>query len=142
MKARIVDGLEWGGNHSLEWLYNNQNIVFAGQLVSEWELTEVLPNVDLKNKIWDGIVWIEGITSEEVNADLMQKANTIDEEYSKKIFDYLYSERVLEKYISEQLSIPQFILDEKQRLRQECDDKIAELGIDVPIYRKTIKETI
>lgn len=65
-KARILNGNQWGGNYSLDWLQNNQNIVFAGQLVSEWSLTDIMPSIGLKKPFWDGETWIESITEEEL----------------------------------------------------------------------------
>lgn len=65
-KARIVNDNQWGGNHPIEWLQNNQNIFFAGQLVSEWILTDIMPSIVLKKPLWDGETWIESITAEEL----------------------------------------------------------------------------
>jgi hypothetical protein len=65
MKARIVNG-EWAKNHLNSWLENNQEKVIGGQLVSEWQLTEVLPSEDLLKPTWNGTEWIEGATAEEI----------------------------------------------------------------------------
>lgn len=58
MKARIVNGEDWGGNHKQQWLDDNQNKVIAGQLVSAWTLTTVLPNGERQPK-WNGSLWYE-----------------------------------------------------------------------------------
>lgn len=58
-KARIINGENWGGNHSQNWLDNNQDKVIAGQLVSEWTLIDVLPNPLFKKPEWTGSEWIE-----------------------------------------------------------------------------------
>lgn len=65
MKARIYNG-QWSGNHTQHWLDANQDKEIGGQLVSEWQLTEVLPNPQLKKPIWNGTEWIEGATPEEI----------------------------------------------------------------------------
>ena len=59
MKARIVNGSDFGGVHIQQWLDNNQNKIIAGQLVSEWTLTQVLPNEDIIEPEWNGLEWIE-----------------------------------------------------------------------------------
>ena len=59
-KARIVNETDFGGTYSTVWLSNNANIVFAGQLVSSWQMTEVLPDGLLKEPKWNGTLWIEG----------------------------------------------------------------------------------
>lgn len=59
MKARIVNGQYWGGNHSEEWLENNQELFFAGELVSEWNLTTNLPNEGIKEPKLINNEWIE-----------------------------------------------------------------------------------
>jgi hypothetical protein len=59
MKARIINGIDFGGVHPLEWINNNQNIEIGGQLVSEWTLTEVLPNEDIIKPEWNGSQWVE-----------------------------------------------------------------------------------
>jgi len=58
-KARIVNGTGFGGVHPQKWIDENQNKIIAGQLVSEWELTSVLPNPDFKQPEWNGVVWVE-----------------------------------------------------------------------------------
>ena len=62
---RIINN-KLGQTYSNEWLQENQNEVINGQLVSEWELTEVLPSESLLKPIWNGSEWIEGATPEEI----------------------------------------------------------------------------
>lgn len=52
MKARIVNGKDWGGNYTQDYLDNNS------ELVSEWVLTDILPNRE-KTPEWNGSVWYE-----------------------------------------------------------------------------------
>ena len=72
MKARIYNG-QWGANHPQHWLDANQNKVIGGQLVSEWTLTEVLPNKNLLKPIWNRTEWIEGATPEEIAEQTLSK---------------------------------------------------------------------
>jgi hypothetical protein len=65
MKARIVNG-QFAGVHLQSWLHNNQDKEIGGQLVSEWQLTEVLPSEDLLKPSWNGTEWIEGATAGEI----------------------------------------------------------------------------
>jgi hypothetical protein len=58
MKARIINGIDFGGVHSQEWIDNNQDKEIGGELVSEWVLTDVLPT-DEKSPQWNGSQWIE-----------------------------------------------------------------------------------
>ena len=65
MKARI-DNNEFRGVYTDEFLLKNSDKSINGQLVSEWTLTEVLPNENLKKPIWNGSEWIECATPEEI----------------------------------------------------------------------------
>ena len=59
MKARIINDINWGGNFTDDFLLQNSNLVINGQLVSEWVLTDVLPNPTHKKPEWNGSEWIE-----------------------------------------------------------------------------------
>lgn len=75
MKARIYNG-EWAGNHNQNWLDDNQEKEIGGQLVSEWELTEVLPTEEQKKYIklmFDGENYYEGATPEEIAEQTLSK---------------------------------------------------------------------
>ena len=65
MKARVING-QYQGAYSNDFIQKNYNKVINGQLVSEWELTEILPNENLLKPIWNGSEWIEGATPEEI----------------------------------------------------------------------------
>jgi hypothetical protein len=87
MKARIVNG-EWAKNHLNSWLEANKNKVIGGQLVSEWQLTEVLPSENLLKPTWNGTEWIEGATPEEIasqQAEILKQKET--ELYLKRMQD-------------------------------------------------------
>ena len=65
MKARILNN-EFQGVYTDDFILNNLDNLINGQLVSEWQLTEVLPSMELKKPIWNGTEFIEGATPEEI----------------------------------------------------------------------------
>jgi hypothetical protein len=65
MKARIVNN-KLSGIYTNDFLIQNKDKVINGQLVSEWQLTEVLPSEGLLKPTWNGTEWIEGATAEEI----------------------------------------------------------------------------
>lgn len=67
MKTRILEDNSFGGNYTEEFLLLNNDNVVNGQLISEWILTEITPNLDLVKPIWDGENWNEGANIEEIN---------------------------------------------------------------------------
>ena len=58
-KARIINNLELGGIFTEEFLQLNSAKIINGQLVSEWGLTDALPNPIYKKPEWNGLEWIE-----------------------------------------------------------------------------------
>jgi hypothetical protein len=65
MKARILNN-ELTGIYTNDFISKNLDKVINGQLVSEWELTEILPSENLLKPLWNGTTWIEGATPEEI----------------------------------------------------------------------------
>lgn len=53
MRAQILEDNSCGGIFTDDYLANNHS------LVSEWELTEILPNQNVTAPFWDGSGWIE-----------------------------------------------------------------------------------
>lgn len=137
MKARIVNGTDFGGTFPQIWLDNNQNIEFAGQLVSEWELVDIIPDTSLKLPIWNGSEWEEGLTAQQLNEQKIQQAILIDFEYTNKISELL--RKPIEKLNCDGTPIPQEKIDERDALRLECNNKILALGITDFTYRKSVK---
>lgn len=83
---------------------------------------------------------IEGITEEEINKIKINQAIEIDLEYTEKITQLLKKHN--DKYIQGLILgipyiFPQDVLEERDKLKQECNDKIAELGITDYTYRQT-----
>ena len=84
-KARIINGEDWGGNHPQTWLDDNQNLEISGQLVSEWTLTDILPLKTLVLKKWNGNIWYEGATQEEIQlASFKKTKDNVRQFLSKK----------------------------------------------------------
>ncbi|MCG2611509.1 hypothetical protein LZZ90_08310 [Flavobacterium sp. SM15] len=80
------------------------------------------------------------IIENEINQNLQNIVASIEQEYEMKIDELL---RVhIQKHIIEGTEIPQNILDERNILRNECNDKIAALGIDVSAYRQSNRQII
>lgn len=83
MKARIINN-EFKGFYTDDFILNNLDNLINGQLVSEWQLTEVLPNENLINPIWNGSEWIEGATPEEITEQTLSKT-ALHEKYPEVI---------------------------------------------------------
>ena len=62
MQVRIINGTDFGGFYTDEFIANNPDIVQG------WDFTEVEPNSELIKPIWNGSEWIEGATEEEIEA--------------------------------------------------------------------------
>lgn len=67
MKARILNS-EFQGIYTNDFISKNLDKVINGQLVSEWQLTDVLPSENLLKPQWNGTEWTESATPEELEA--------------------------------------------------------------------------
>ena len=65
MLIRILNN-EFQGIYTSDFIEQNQDKIINGQLVSEWQLTEVLPSENFLKPIWNNSEWIEGATPEEI----------------------------------------------------------------------------
>jgi hypothetical protein len=113
MKARI-ENTEFKGIYTDEFIQENLNNIINGQLVSEWEITEILPTeLELKyiNLKFDGLIYFEGATIEEIQATKKQVQNL--EIYNELLLTDWYIVRFVETGIS----IPTEILAERQEIR-------------------------
>lgn len=84
MKARILSNNLHGGNYTNDFFIKNWEKSINGQLVSEWQITKVLPNENLYKPFWNGTEWIEGATLEEVAEHQQQSALANETEMYKK----------------------------------------------------------
>jgi hypothetical protein len=71
----------------------------------------------------------------DINEALIKKALEIDLEYTNKISEIL--KKHIEKLNLDGISIPQYAINERKRLRDECNQIINDLGITDFSYRKT-----
>ena len=87
MLIRILNN-EFQGIYTSDFIEQNQDKIINGQLVSEWQLTELLPNENLFKPIWNGSDWIESATPEEIaqqtQAEQLRKET---EMYKKRTLD-------------------------------------------------------
>jgi len=87
------------------------------------------------NEIPQGLEY-ETIEYEEIVSQtyLIQEALKIDLEYTGLISDLL--KKHIEKLSLDSIPIPQDVIDERGRLREECNQKILDLGITNFSYRQ------
>jgi len=103
------------------------------------EEVSVLCNGSFINPIWNGSEWIEGMTQEEINQVKIAKATEIDLEYTDRICKLMakHNDKFIEGImIDVPYTIPQDVLAEKQRLKDECNQLISDLGITDYTYRQ------
>lgn len=76
----------------------------------------------------------EGATTQEINDIRIPQALEIDLYYTGLISDLL--RKHIEKLSIDGIPIPQEAIDERDRLRDECNQKVVELGIENFNYRQ------
>lgn len=120
MKARIYNG-EWAGNHTPTWLDLNQNKVIANQLVSEWQLTDILPTEEEQKFVklmFNGENYYEGATTNEI----LQYENQQKQELKKQAYEELLpTDWYVVRFIETGIAIPQEILDQRQEIRNKYE---------------------
>lgn len=120
MKARILN-TEFKGIYTDEFLQNNLSNIINGQLVSEWELTEILPTeLELKyiNLKFDGLVYFEGATIEEI----VQAQNAKKQAQKLEIYnELLLTDWYVVRFAETGIAIPSEILAERQAIRNRYE---------------------
>lgn len=88
------------------------------------------------NPYWDfdAQTFYEGATTQEINDVRIPQALEIDLYYTGLISELL--RKHIEKLSIDGIAIPQSAIDERDRLRAECNEKIIELGITDFTYRQ------
>jgi hypothetical protein len=81
---------------------------------------------DFENKVWYSVVDMEFLTEQALEIDLY---------YTSLISDLL--RKHIEKLSIDLIPIPQDVIDERDRLRAECNQKILDLGITNFAYRQS-----
>lgn len=116
MKARILN-TEFKGIYTDEFIQDNLSNIINGQLVSEWELTEILPTeLELKflNLKFDGLVYFEGATIEEIQ----EAENAKKQVQNLEIYnELLLTDWYVVRFVETGISIPTEILAERQAIR-------------------------
>ena len=120
MKARILN-TEFQGIYTDEFLQNNLSNIINGQLVSEWELTEILPT-ELELKFiklkFDGLVYFEGATIEEI----VQAQNAKKQAQNLEIYnELLLTDWYVVRFAETGIPIPSEILAERQAIRNRYE---------------------
>lgn len=84
---------------------------------------------------FDNQVFYEGATTQEINDVKIPQALEIDLYYTGLISELL--RKHIEKLSLDNIPIPQEVMDERDRLRAECNQKIMDLGITNFAYRQS-----
>ena len=112
MIARIVNN-ELSGIYTNDFILKNQDKVINGQLVSEWQLTEVLPNETLLKPIWNGSEWIEGATQEEIAEQELEKQKILKQQQYEEL---LPTDWYVIRFIERGIEIPEEIKIQRQAI--------------------------
>ena len=114
---------------------------FAGFFTDEENIPEgyFIAQVEYPNNLIDGYfntetqTWYENATNE----NKIQLAIQIDLHYTKLISDLM--RKHIEKYAIDGVEIPTNIIEQRNALKNECNEKIMALGIVDFTYRKTVR---
>lgn len=113
MKARIFNS-EFKGIYTDEFLQNNSSNVINGQLVSEWELTEILPTESYIKTMFDGVNYYEGASIEEI---AIHQNNILNENKKQAYNELLPTDWYVIRKLETGIDIPAEILAERQAIR-------------------------
>jgi hypothetical protein len=120
MKARIINGYQFGG------LYGEDFLTLNAVLTAEWEMTDVLPGPErIFRPEWDGEQWFEAATEQEILEYLQPEVDALKREYDI-LLDEL-SQKSMRQFIMENIPVPAEITAEYARLKAECNTKIQEI---------------
>ena len=114
---------------------------FGGYFTSEENIPQdyFISQVECPNNLIDGYfdtetqTWYENAT----NDNKIQLAIQIDLQYTNLISELM--RKHIEKYAIDGIEIPTNIIEQRNALRNECNEKIIALGIVDFTYRKTVK---
>ena len=112
MKARILNN-NFQGIYTDDFIESNFNNIINGQLVSEWELTDISPNKTLLKPIWNVLEWIEGATPEEI----AEQENQQKQELKRQAHDELLpTDWYVVRFIERGIPIPEEITQQRQAI--------------------------
>lgn len=111
-------------------------LLFTSEIEVEVDSSIIVIESNPTGNYWDfeNNKWIT-IIDTELQQSLVQQALDIDLFYTQLISDLL--KKYIEKKLIEGIDIPQYVLDERDRLRTECNQKITNLGITNFSYRNS-----
>jgi hypothetical protein len=116
MKARI-ENQNFKGIYTDEFIQDNLSNIINGQLVSEWELTEILPTeLELKyiNLKFDGLVYFDGASIDEIEESENAKKQVQNLEVYNEL---LLTDWYVVRFVETGIPIPAEILAERQAIR-------------------------
>lgn len=110
-------------------------LLFTSEIEVEVDSSIIVIESNPTGNYWDfeNNKWIT-IIDTELQQSLVQQALDIDLFYTQLISDLL--RKHIEKLNIDNISIPQDVIDERDRLRDECNQKIIDLGITNFSYRQ------
>jgi len=111
-------------------------LLFTSEVEMEIDSSTIMIEGIPTGNYWDFETnqWVT-IIDEEMQANLIQQALEIDLYYTGLISDLL--RKHIEKLSIDNIPIPQDAIDERDRLRAECNQKIMDLGITNFAYRQS-----
>ena len=119
---------------------NTGKVLYATSIETELQENEIeidaLLTESFVNPYWDfdTQTFFEQATQTEINDVRIPQALEIDVYYTGLISELL--RKHIEKLSIDGIAIPQSAIDERDRLRAECNEKIMELGITDFTYRQ------
>lgn len=114
MKARIVNGKDWGGN------FTENHFIKYPELLNEWVLTEIIPN-GLKTPEWNGSGWYEAyVEVVEVPQEISRMKFKIQIRRST-----IYSYDIILTYIQNLAVTELFTQDDKDELIDRLEDAVS-----------------
>lgn len=118
LRARIINTDELEGIYTVQFLEDNYNNVVKGQLVSEWLLTEILPDPKCKQPKWNGSIWYESFI--EVPEEISRMKFKIQIRRST-----IYSYDIILTYIQNLAVTELFTQDDKDELIDRLEDAVS-----------------
>jgi len=126
----------------MEYIFSKLTLKFYSLLDGIYTIVPIDDSKEEYNNMMlsGNIIEVENIEAELV-AEKIKRAIAIDLEYTKKISDLMikHNDKLLESLYNDTVYvIPKSALDAKQALKDECNAKIAELGITDFSYRQSV----
>lgn len=115
MKIRIVNS-EYRGIYTDNFITQNLDNVVNGQLVSEWQLTDILPNESFIKPIWNDSEWIEGATPKEIEEQQLEQQKLLKQQQYEEL---LPTDWYVVRYMETGVAIPEEILQQRQEIRNK-----------------------